>query len=437
MSSNRTIPFLLLSLLINCFTHAQEQISSADPSIPSVASWTHFRGNDLNGISPETGIPVSWNDSVNIEWKTPIDGKGWSSPVVYGDQVWLTTATEGGMEQRALCFDFTTGEVLHNRILFTPDSLYRKHSINSYATPTPAIEKDFVYVHFGRYGTACLNTQTGETVWKRTDMQCEHIQGPGSSLLIYRDKLIVHMEGSDIQYIVALDKKTGETIWRTDRPEELYDEMEYIGKKAYITPIIVNVNGHDLMISNGSAACIAYDPETGKEVWRIIYGEDSTIAMPTESEGIVYFYMGFETDDAGEKQAELLAVDPSGEGNIEETHVLWRLKTPVLQLLSPVVVDGLLFTVDSKGMMYCLDASTGETIWSKRMKGKFHSSPVYADGHIFFSSTGGDTHVIRAGREMDFVAENSLDGEIWATPAVTGGAILMRTSNYLYKIKNP
>ena len=280
MSSNRTIPFLLLSLLITCFTHAQEQISSADPSIPSVASWTHFRGNVLNGISPETGIPVYWNDSVNIEWKTPIDGKGWSSPVVYGDQVWLTTATEGGREQRALCFDFTTGEVLHNRILFTPDSLYRKHSINSYATPTPAIEKDFVYVHFGRYGTACLDTKTGNTVWKRTDMQCEHIQGPGSSLLIYRDKLIVHMEGSDIQYIVALDKKTGEIIWRTDRPEELYDEMEYIGKKAYITPIIVNVNGHDLMISNGSAACIAYDPETGKEVWRIVKGEDSTERTP-------------------------------------------------------------------------------------------------------------------------------------------------------------
>jgi outer membrane protein assembly factor BamB len=400
-------------------------------------SWTHFRGNGLNGISTEKGIPITWNDSTNIAWKTVIQGKGWSSPVVYGNQVWLTTSTRNGKELRAICADFSTGEIIHNRLLFAPDSLYPKHSINTYATPTPAIEDGFVYLHFGRYGTACLETETGNKVWERTDMQCEHIQGPGSSLLLYKDKLIVHMEGSDIQYIVALDKQTGETIWRTERPGELYDKLEPIGKKAYITPIIIKVNGRDLMISNGSAACIAYDPETGKEVWRIVQGEDSTIAMPTQGDGIVHFYVSFETNHEGEKFAELLAVDPRGEGDIAETHVLWRITTPILQLLTPLVLNGLLYTIDSQGMMYCLDAATGKTVWSKKMKGKFHSSPVYADGHMYFSSIRGDTYVIRAGREMDFIAENSLDGEIWATPAVTGGAIIMRTSKYLYKIKNP
>ena len=236
---------------------------------------------------------------------------------------------------------------------------------------------------------------------------------------------------------MALDKTSGETIWKTERPKELYDKLEYIGKKAYITPIIVNVNGRELMISNGSAACIAYDPQTGKEVWRIIYGEDSTIAMPTESNGIVYIYMGFETDSSGQKKAKLLAVNPDGEGDIEGSNVLWSIETPTLQLLSPVVYDSLFYTIDSKSVMYCLDVSNGETVWSKRMKGKFHSSPVYADGHIYFSSTRGYTYVVAAGKDLNILSENRLEGEIWATPAITGGAILLRTSKYLYKITNP
>ncbi len=422
--SSRILTLLLCSVTLTSLLTTQGQ----------VPQWTHFRGSNLDGISEEQGLPVSWNDSTSILWKTGIGGKGWSSPVVFGNQAWLTTATGGGDELRAVCVDFQTGKILHNLVLFTPDSLFRKHAINSYATPTSAIEEGYVYVHFGRYGTACLDSGTGKTVWMRTDLQCEHIQGPGSSLLLYKDKLIVHMEGSDIQYIVALDKRTGKTIWRTERPKELYDPMDYIGKKAYITPIVINVNGKDLMISNGSAACIAYDPETGKEVWRIIQGDDSTIAMPVESNGTVYFYTAFVTDENGEKYAELLAVDPDGQGDIGASNILWRRKTPILQLLTPVIWDGLLYTVDSKGLLICMDAQTGKTVWSEKLKGKFHSSPVYADGYIYISSTKGKTLVLKAGPQLEIVSENTLDGEIWSTPAFTGGAILMRTSKFLYKI---
>lgn len=397
-------------------------------------SWTHFRGSSLNGISSEAGIPVSWSDSSNIAWKRAIDGKGWSSPVVLGDQVWVTTSIDNGKELRALCLAFSTGEILFNNLLFVPDTIYRKHAVNSYATPTPAIEDGFVYVHFGRYGTACLNTETGEKVWERTDLQCEHIQGPGSSLLIHKEKLVVHMEGSDKQSILALDKATGRTIWSVDRPQELMDRLGYIGKKAYTTPIVVNVAGRDLMISNGSAVCIAYDIETGKEVWRLVYGEDSTIAMPTQSEGIIYFYAGFETREEGDMVAMLFAVDPSGKGDIENSHVLWKAESPRLQLSTPIVVDGLFYTINSKSVMFCLDAKTGDVVWSERMSGKFNSSPVYADGHLYFSSTGGDTHVVGTGRAFRPAAVNSLEGEIWATPAIAGGAMLIRTSKYLYKI---
>jgi len=397
--------------------------------------WTHFRGSDLRGISLAKSAPVNWSETENITWKSPMEGRGWSSPVVYKDQIWYTTATSDGKEMFAVCTDLNTGQNLFNVSVFQPDTLYRKHSINSWATPTPSIEKDFVYVHFGRYGTACLSTHTGEIIWTRTDLLCEHVQGPASSPVLYKDKLILHMEGSDIQYIIALDKSNGETVWKVDRPREIMDKLEWIGKKAYITPLIMKVAGKDLLISNGAAVCIAYDPETGEEIWRIVQGEDSTISMPTEEDGVVYFYTGFVTPPEGDQYAELLAVDPEGKGNIASTNILWRVHSPVLQLLTPLVKDGLLYTVDSEGTMLCLDAKTGETIWSEKLKGKYNSSPVYIAGHIYFSAIQGETLVIKEGRKLEIVDRNKLEGEIWATPAVVDGSILMRTSKYLYKIQ--
>jgi outer membrane protein assembly factor BamB len=396
--------------------------------------WTHFRGNNLDGISAEQNLPVFWNDSTNIRWKTPVEGKGWSSPVVFGNQVWLTNSTREGKEMRAVCVDLYSGKILHDLLMFEPDTLYRIHPINSYATPTPAIEQGFLYVHFGRYGTACINTETGSTVWKRNDLQCEHVQGPGSSLLIYGDKLIVHLEGTDLQQILALDKRTGKIVWKTERPQECYEPLDEIGKKAYTTPLIVNVGGRDLMISNGSAVCIAYDPDTGEEVWRIVRGEDSTIAMPVEYRGTVFFYTGFVTDSDGKKHAELLAVNPDGTGDIGGTHILWTREFPILQLLTPVIHEGILYTVDSQGRLSCLDTATGRTLRSEKFRGKYNSSPLYADGHIYFSSTNGKTIVLKTGPDFEIVEENQLEGNIWATPAIADGALLVRTSEYLYKI---
>ena len=426
MDRSRRI-FLLLGL---CWALPWLAVAQEDAS-----SWTHFRGSGLNGMAAGGGFPLSWNDSTNISWKIPVEGKGWSSPVVMDQQIWLTTASREKKEMRALCLDFHTGREIHNLLVFKPDTFFRIHAINSYATPTPALEEGFVYVHFGRYGTACLNSRTGDKVWERTDLTCEHIQGPGSSLVIYKDKLIVHLEGTDVQWILALDKRTGKTLWRTERPAEIWDRMPEIGKKAYITPIIIQAQGRDLMISNGSAACIAYDPETGKEVWRIIQGDDSTISMPVEGDGRIFFYTSFVTGEDGRKYAELFAVNPNGQGDIGESHILWRMKAPVLQLSTPVVVNGFLYTIDSRGVFYRIRSRDGEVNWSENLKGKFHSSPLYADGHVFVSSTRGETLVYKAGPVPELVSTNVLEGEIWATPALVNGAILMRTSEFLYKIE--
>jgi len=398
------------------------------------ANWTHFRGSNLDGISTEVNVPVHWSDSTHIRWKTPVHGKGWSSPVIFGDQIWITSAEEDGSGMYGICLDKNSGKILFDKKLMDPDTVFAKHTLNSYATPTPCIEAGFVYLHFGNYGTFCLKTEDASLVWKRTDFSCDYIQGPASSPILYKDLLILHYEGIDVQYIVALDKKNGSQVWKTDRPKECYDPLEPIGKKAYTTPLIIRVDGKDLLISNGSAVCIAYDPETGEEIWRIVHGEDSTIAMPFFEDGILYFYSSFITPPEGEKFAELFAVNPDGKGNIKETHVIWRYQSPILQLLTPVIKDGLIYTIDTRSNLICLDAKSGTIVWSEKMKGVFNSSPVYAGGNLYFSTTKGITVVIKEGRKPEFLAENKLKGEIWATPAILDKSIIIRTSDYLYRI---
>ena len=395
-------------------------------------NWTQFRGSNLDGISHTTGIPTFWNDSVNVVWKANISGKGWSSPVVYENQVWLTSSTENGKKMYGICFDLKTGKEIFNIKLFEPDSIYSKHQINSYASPTPCIEKEFVYFHFGSYGTICLNTGNGSEVWKRTDLKCNHIQGPGSSPIIYKNMLILHYEGVDIQYIIALNKKTGKTVWTKERPKVIYDKLLPIGRKAYITPIIISVDGKDLLISNGSACCIAYNPETGEEVWRIVQGEDSTISMPFFENGTLFFYTSYVTPPEGEKYAELLAVNPKGHGDITKTNILWRLKSPILQLLTPLIKDGLIYTVDTMNNLLCIDAKNGSIVYSKKLTGKYNSSPVYSGGNIYFTSTNGETLIIKEGKKLETIARNNLKGEVFATPAISNKSIIIRAGTNLY-----
>jgi len=398
------------------------------------SNWTHFRGTNLDGKSADNQVPVVWSDTTNVIWKTDIRGKGWSSPVVYGNQVWVTTATIDGKEMSAVCVDFKSGKVLFDILLFKQDSIYGKHSINTYATPTPCIEQGFVYLNFGSSGTACVNTTDGKIVWKRNDYKVEHVQGTGASPILYKDFLIVHYEGTDQQFIVALNKRTGETVWRTDRPKECYDPLLPIGKKAYVTPIVINVAGRDLLISNGAAVCIAYDVQTGKEVWRVVQGEDSTISMPFAEDDLVYFYTSFVSPAEGEKYVELLAVDPKGSGDITKSNVLWRVKSPIIQLLTPLIKDGLIYTVDSRNNLIAIDAKTGVVLYTKRLKDKYNSSPVYAGGRVYFTSVKGETFVLKAGRTLEILAENQLPGEIYATPAIVNNSLIIRNESTLYRI---
>ncbi len=420
---------LLLSLIFVTLIACNKQDSSQDKN------WTHFRGSDLNGIAENENIPLKWDDSV-IKWKTAIHDKGYSSPVVFNNQIWVTTAKDDGREIYAVCIDFQTGQIIHDIKVFTPEEVERKHSLNTYATPTPCIEEGFVYVHYGSIGTACINTADGSIVWKQTGLKCDHAHSGASSPIIYKNLIILHFEGTDVRFIAALDKSSGNIIWKSNRPEEPYEPLPTYGKPAFITPIIINVKGRDMLISNGSAICQAFDPVTGKEIWRVVDGAETTIAMPFTENGVLFWYTGFNVGEDGKTYTDLLAVNPDGEGDITGTNIIWNKKdeTSDNQMLSPVIKDGLIYTVTTRSIMMCIDASNGEELWSRRVNSHYNASPVFINGNIWFFSVKGEVLVLKAGRQYEVVSNIQMDSGIWATPAILRNSMIMRTENYLYRI---
>jgi outer membrane protein assembly factor BamB len=419
----KLVGFLTILVLFSENTYSQDK------------NWTHFRGSNLNGISSAEKIPLIWADP-NIKWETEIHDRGHSSPVVFENQIWVTTATTDGKELYAVCLDYETGKIIYDIKVFEVEDVIGKHGINTYASPTPCIEKGFVYVHFGSLGTACLRTSDGSIVWKRTDLKCNHVQGPGSSPVLYKNLLILHYEGTDVRYIVALDKATGKQVWRTDRPAEPYVPLPQIGKKAYVTPLIINVKGRDLLISNGSAVCCAYDPLTGEEVWKVVRGAESTVPMPVAEKGIVYFYTGSMNNPDGSTFTELIAVNPDGKGDITGTNILWKKHDDQsqTQISSPVIKDGLIYTITSRNILMCIDASTGTEVWSERLKANHNASPLFAGGNVWIFSIKGEVLTVKAGRNYEVVARNQMDSGIWATPAFLRNSVILRTEKYVCRI---
>lgn len=377
-----------------------------------------FRGPDGEGHSAEKNLPLTWSETENVRWKREIEGLGWSTPSIEGSQIWITTATDEGKSLRVICLNKDTGDVVVDEEVFHHDSPGQIHSKNSYASPSVVIDGDRLYVHFGKLGTACLDRQ-GKVIWKN-EQKYNHRHGPAGSPIVFQNLLILACDGTDVQYLTALDKKTGDEVWKTTRD----------GAMAYSTPLLIEVNGKKQLVSTGGEWAMGYEPKTGKEIWRFRYPKGySNVPRPVYGNGIVYLCSGYD-------KPWLYAVKPTGEGDITETHMVWKLERGAPLNPSPLLLGQDLYIVSDNGIAQCLDAKTGEPHWQKRLGGNFSASPLLADGRLYLLDEAGKAYVLDPSHdEYKELAVNTLPGHTLASIAAADGALFLRTDKALYRLQ--
>jgi outer membrane protein assembly factor BamB len=390
--------------------------------------WPQFRGPDGQGHADATGLPLTWSEEENVAWKTPVAGRGWSSPVVSDHKIWLTTAIDDQRSLRAVAIDLENGKVIHDVEVFQCDSLPSINDKNTYASPTPILESGRVYVHFGTLGTACLDAADGHVLWTNRELTVDHKEGPGSSPVLWRDLLIVNCDGIDAQYVAAVDKQTGKLVWRRDRPGPLNPIADF--RKAYCTPLVIEFKGRSELVSPGASRVVAYDPRTGDELWSVRYAGFSIVPRPVFAGGLVLV-------DTGYMKPQLWAIRPGGSGDVTADGVAWRCTRHAPANPSPVALGDEVYMVSDAGIASCLDAASGKVVWQERLGGNFSASPLAGDGRIYFSSEEGVTTVVRASRDFERLAANTLSGRMLASPAVAGRDLILRTDSHLYRIGTP
>lgn len=336
----------------------------------------------------------------------------------------MTTATEDGTEMYAVCVDRTSGKIVHDLLLLENDEPAFCHPLNSYATPTPVVESGRVYVHFGSYLTACLDSGTGEVLWKRTDFECDHHRGPASSPILHDGKLFVAFDGFDVQYVVALDKDSGDTVWKQNREIDYGTDNGDL-MKAYCTAHVINVDGREQLVYPSAVATIAYDPASGDPLWTVYHDGMNASARPLYGAGLVFITNGM---------GSMVAVEPTGSGDITNTHIAWADRKGVAKKSSQLMVDGLFYMVSDDGIATCREPATGEILWQKRVDGEYAASPIYASGHIYLFSMDGDITTLKPGREYKKIAETELGDGFMASPAIAGDQMILRSKTKLYSI---
>lgn len=400
-------------------------------SLPGHAeeSWRQFRGPTAQGVSDAKGLPLRWSETENVTWKTPLPGEGWSSPVVADGRIWVTTALEDGKSLRALCVDFATGKMLLDVEVFQTEVAQPKHRRNSHASPTPVLDGDRVYVHFGWEGTACLSAKDGKKLWENRDLKVDFQNGAGGSPTLYKDTLLIACDGMDFQYEVALDKLTGKVVWKTERSAiPKLENRPKDRRKAYGTPQLLVHNGRTLSITTGAERFYAYDPETGKELWHVDHPGFSNVPVPVSDGNAVYVSTGF-------PKPELWAIRlGEAAGDVTGTHVLWKQNSGAPDQSSPVVVGNRLYMLNNGGIATCLDTASGKVVWKERISSDFAASPLYADGHIYFFDCLGKCRVIEPGDVYQELAASELPDGFMASPAVVGASLILRTKTSLYRI---
>ncbi|WP_436717067.1 PQQ-binding-like beta-propeller repeat protein [Roseiconus lacunae] len=400
--------------------------------------WQQFRGPTGQGTTSLIGMPTQWDVTKETAWTFDDPGKGWSSPVVLNGRIYLTTAvpvgeetvaSEGKFSRRVnnpfslevFCLDEKTGSVIWSTPIAEVPAKVSIHPKNSHASATPIVTKDRLYVHFGIYATAALDLD-GNIVWQR-DVKFKPVHGCGGSPVLYQDLLIFHCDGGDQAFVIALDKATGETRWQTERSVAAQRSF------SFSTPLVIETESGDRLISPASDAVYAYDPKTGEEKWQVRYPEKwSIVPRPVYADGLILVCTGYEG------KAELLAIRPGGSGDVTETHVAWRNAKFVPYNPSPVVAGKMIFTVSDDGIASCRSLSDGEIIWKERLGGNYSASPFLADGKLYFLSEDGECTIIKASETFEEVAKNKVDERTLASMVPVNGGLLLRTAEHLYRI---
>ena len=413
------------------------------------SQWTQFRGNTGNGIAVDSAKPpVKWTAKEQA-WETDIPGTGWSSPVYQSNRAWMTTSVtvpldEAEIKKRlsgdpmarvktlaaavdlhAICVDLDSGKLIHNIKLSSVKDPLPINPLNSFASPTPAVKDGKVICHFGNYGTWCLNEKSGEKIWDKKFV-VKHSVGPGSSPVIFGDKAIFVCDGTDKQFIAAVKLDTGDDLWKTNRPPMSADNGEF--QKAYSTPLLIEVEGKQQIVVPGAQWAAAYDPASGKEIWRVEHGQGFSVTpMAVYESGLVIFSTGY-------MKGQFVAVDPKGKGDVTNSHIAWRAKNaPTMP--SFLTNGGRIFSISDDGIMYCLDAKTGEELNRARIGGNFCASPLLAGGNIYLSSREGKMTIVKCSSDLEIVGKQNFDSSIMASPVLIGNDLLVRTEKKLVRIK--
>jgi outer membrane protein assembly factor BamB len=410
------------------FLSVAASVGLAAFSMAQAADWPEYRGPTAQGIVTEAALPTEWSDTKNVAWKQPIPGKGWSSPVAVDGRIYLTTAVpvegkEGELSLQALCLEGATGSIKWAKEVFHEGAdAPRIHSKNSHASPTPLVRDGRLYVHFGHMGTACLDLD-GNIQWRNNDIHYVPVHGNGGSPILVDDALIFSCDGTDLRCVVALDRRDGRRLWKTDRTEQPAKGF------SFGTPLFITVNGRQEVVSQGSGVVGAYDPKTGEEIWRVRYDGYSVVPRPVYGNGLLYVCTGFDAP-------KLLAIRPDGKGDVTNTHVVWSVSKNAPNSPSPLLLGDELFMVSDAGIASCLDAKTGTEIWHERLGGHYSASPIEADGKIYFLSEEGVGVVVKAGRKFELVgSKNPLNEKALASYGVLDGSLLIRTETNLYRIR--
>ncbi len=394
--------------------------------LPAAGDWPAFRGPSRQGISTERSVPVRWSATENIAWKTEVPGRGWSSPIVWEDKVFLTTAAEEGASARIVALDAASGKILWNREVLRQDTR-KKRERNSYATPTPVTDGERVYAVFGDGSLAAVDFD-GEVLWKYREVQHYSEHGLAASPVLHGDLLIMTYDGSseteqkvgwkipwEGAQLLALDKSAGTVRWQGKRG---------LSRIAHVTSNVAMVDGRPQLVSAAGDVIQGFDPATGERVWSVYAQGEGVVPSVVVGDGMIFTSSGFE-------KSTLSAVRPVWSG---EPEIVWQQTKGVPHIPSFLYRKPYLYTVSEAGIAMCLEAGSGEIVWQERLGGKHSASPVWADGMIYFVSDEGETIVIKEGPKFEVVSRNPIGEAVQASLAISGGRIFLRSDTSLYAI---